>query len=207
MARYRGPRCKLSRRAGTDLGLTGLRPAESKCKLDTLPGQHGAKHGRLSDFAAMMREKQKIRRMYGLLERQFRRFFVHAARAKGPTGENLLKLLERRLDNVVYRMGYATTRAEGRQLVSHRCVLVNGRIVNIPSYLVSAGDTIEIKEKSKTQLRIRAAIENAQHIGFPEWLDVDTKKLAGIFKYIPDGNQIQSSISANLNLVVEYYSR
>lgn len=207
MARYRGPRCKLSKRAGTDLGLTGLRPAESKCKLDTLPGQHGAKHGRLSDFAAMLREKQKIRRMYGMLEKQFRRFFDLATRMRGPTGDNLMKLLERRLDNVVYRMGYATTRAEARQMVSHRSVLVNGKIVNIPSYLVSPGDVVEIKEKSKVQLRIKAAIENAQQSAIPEWVDVDAKKMAGTFKYIPDGNQIQAGLSANLNLVIEYYSR
>lgn len=206
MAKYTGPRCKLSRRAGTDLGLTASRSAESKCKLDTPPGQHGAsKKGRISNYGIMLHEKQKLRRIYGVLEKQFKRFFQIASRLKGSTGQNLIKVLECRLDNVVYRMGFAGTRAEARQLVSHRCVLVNGKILNIPSYLVKPEDVIEIKEKSKKQLRIQGAIENAQTVGFPEWVDVDVKSLKGIFKYIPERTDIQ--IDINESLIVEFYSR
>lgn len=206
MAKYTGPRCKLSRQAGVDLRLTAIRSADSKCKLDTRNGQHGAKRGgRVSNYGTMLNEKQKLRRMYGVLERQFRRFFKIAASLKGSTGQNLIKVLERRLDNVVYRMGFAGTRAEARQIVSHRCVLVNGQIVNIPSYLVSPDDVIEIKEKSKKQLRIQGAIENAQSVGFPEWVDVDVKSLKGVFKYIPERSDIQ--IDINESLIVEFYSR
>lgn len=205
MARYRGPRCKLSRRAGTDLGLTALRDASSKCKLDTPPGQHGTVRGRLSNFGTMLREKQKLRIMYGMLEKQFKRFFVMASRSKGSTGGNLICLLERRLDNVVYRMGFANTRAEARQLVNHSSVMVNGNVVNIPSFLVSAGDVVEIRERSKKQLRIHAAIESAQQNGFPEWLEVDVTKLQGEYKRIPDRGEIQ--IEINENLIIEFYSR
>lgn len=205
MAKYTGPRCKLSRRAGTDLGLTALRSADSKCKLETLPGQHGSKRGRVSNYAMMLLEKQKLRRMYGVLERQFKRFFGIASASKGSTGQNLIKLLERRLDNVVFRMGFASTRAEARQLVSHRSVKVNGRIVNIPSYLVKPDDVIEIVEKSKKQLRIQAALESAQSVGLPEWVDVDVKNLVGTFKYVPERTEVQLEI--NESLIVEFYSR
>ena len=205
MARYTGPRCKLSKRAGTDLGLTGIRSADSKCKLDTPPGQHGSRKGRLSNYGAMLAEKQKLRRSYGLLEKQFKRFFKIASRLRGSTGSNLIQMLERRLDNVVYRMGYASTRAEARQLVNHGAVLVNGHRVDIPSYLINADDVIEIREKSKKQLRIQAAIENAKQLGFPDWVDVDVNKLQGTFKYVPERSDIQLDI--NENLIVEYYSR
>jgi len=206
MAKYIGPKCKLSRREGTDLLLKSrIRSLSSKCKADTLPGIHGTRRGRLSTYGIMLREKQKLRRMYGMLEKQFRRTFAEAARVKGSTGENLIKLLESRLDNVVYRMGFASTRAEARQLVNHRAILVNGKCVNIPSYVVKADDVIEVREKSKKQLRIQAAVEFAQQLGFPEWVDVDAKALKGMFKYIPDRDQVQLDI--NENLIVEYYSR
>ncbi len=206
MAKYTGPKCKLSRREGTDLLLKSkIRSLNSKCKADTLPGIHGARRGRLSTYGIMLREKQKLRRMYGMLEKQFRRTFTEAARVKGSTGENLIKLLEQRLDNVVYRMGFGSTRAEARQLVNHRGVLVNGKCVNIPSYLVKPEDVVEIREKSKKQLRIQAAVEFAQQLGFPEWVDVDAKSLKGTFKYVPDRDQVQLDI--NENLIVEYYSR
>lgn len=207
MARYRGPRCKLSRRSGVDLDLTGIRPASSKCKLDTPPGQHGARKGRLSNYAAMLGEKQKLRRVYGILERQFKRFYTIAVRQKGSTAENLIKLLESRLDNVVYRMGFASTRAEARQLVSHRCILVNGKVNNIASYLVKAGDVIEVKEKAKQQLRVKAALESAQLSGFPEWVEVDTKKVSGTFARVPASDDVNVNNIFNVNLVIEYYSR
>lgn len=206
MAKYIGPKCKLSRREGTDLmHKSRIRSLNSKCKADTLPGAHGTRRGRLSTYGIMLREKQKLRRMYGVLERQFRRVFHEAARRKGSTGENLIKLLECRLDNVVYRMGFASTRAEARQLVNHRSILVNGICVNIPSYVVKPDDVVEIREKSKKQLRIQAAVEFAQQLGFPEWLDVDVKALKGVFKNTPDRDQVQLDI--NENLIVEYYSR
>jgi small subunit ribosomal protein S4 len=206
MAKYTGPTCKLSRREGTDLLLKSkIRSLSSKCKADTLPGVHGAKRGRLSTYGVMLREKQKLRRMYGILERQFRRIFHKAARITGSTGENLIQLLERRLDNVVYRMGFASTRAEARQLVNHRSVLVNGKCVNIASYFVAPGDVIEIRERCKPQLRIQAAVEYAQQLGFPEWVDVDAKAVKGVFKSVPDRGQVQ--IDINENLIVEYYSR
>lgn len=178
MARYLGPKLKLSRREGTDLFLkSGVRAIDSKCKLETAPGQHGARKGRLSDYGLQLREKQKVRRIYGVLEKQFRNYYKEAARLKGNTGENLLQLLEQRLDNVVYRMGFASTRAEARQLVSHKAILVNGRVVNIPSYVITPEDTVVIREKSKTQARIIAALELAEQREKPTWVEVDGKKL------------------------------
>ena len=183
MARYLGPKCKLSRREGTDLFLkSGVRPLESKCKLEVPPGGAPQRRPRLSDYGLQLREKQKLRRMYGVLERQFRNYYKKAAQLKGSTGENLLKLLEGRLDNVVYRMGFASTRAEARQLVSHKGIEVNGSVVNIPSLQVSAGDAIGIREKAKKQLRIQSALELAGQVGLPEWVEVDAKKMAGVLK-------------------------
>lgn len=206
MAKYTGPTCKLARREGVDLSLkSGIRALSSKCKLEVAPGQHGAKRGRLSTYGVMMREKQKLRRIYGILERQFRRIFKKAATIRGSTGDNLIRLLESRLDNIVYRLGFASTRAEARQLVNHRAVLVNGKIVNIPSYVVSAGDVVEVREKSKTQLRIQAALESAQQVGFPDWLDVDVKAVKGTVKQLPGSADVQ--LGVNPNLVVELYSR
>ena len=206
MARYLGPKCKLSRREGTDLFLKGRgRPLESKCKLEKVPGQHGDKRQRLSDYAGQLREKQKVRRIYGVLERQFRNYYKEAVRRKGSSGENLLKLLECRLDNVVYRMGFGITRAEARQLVSHKAITVNEQVVNIPSYQVKAGDVVAIREKSREQLRIKAALESADSVGFPDWVEVDTKKMEGVFKMIPE----RSDLSADINeqLIIELYSK
>ncbi|MDH3978524.1 MAG: 30S ribosomal protein S4 [Gammaproteobacteria bacterium] len=207
MARYLGPKCKLSRREGTDLFLkSGIKPLEAKCKHDTPPGSTaGQRRGRLSDYGLQLREKQKLRRMYGVLERQFRNYYKTAARLKGSTGENLLQLLEGRLDNTVYRMGFASTRAEARQLVSHKSVVVNGIVVNIPSYQVNAGDTIEIREKAKTQSRIKSALEIAAQVGLPDWVDVDDKKMVGVLKALPEREEILPDI--NENLVVELYSK
>lgn len=206
MARYIGPKCKLSRREGTDLFLkSGIRPFESKCRSESQPGQHGAKRGRLSDYGLQLREKQKLRRMYGILERQFRRYYQEAARRRGATGENLLQLLECRLDNIVYRMGFAATRAEARQLVGHKSIEVNGESVNIPSYQVQAGDVISIREKSRKQLRIQNALQIASQVGRAEWVDVDDKKLSGVFKTVPARVDILPDI--NENLVVELYSK
>ncbi|MEA5445168.1 30S ribosomal protein S4 [Gammaproteobacteria bacterium AB-CW1] len=206
MARYIGPTCKLARREGTDLFLkSGVRPLESKCKIDSVPGQHGNRRGRLSDFGVQLREKQKLRRMYGVLERQFRKYYKEAARRKGSTGENLLTILETRLDNVVYRMGFASTRAEARQLVSHKGIQVNGGIVNVPSYQVKADDEISVREKARKQLRIQAALEAAKEAGLPQWVEVDEKKMTGIFKSAPDRSDILPDI--NENLVVELYSK
>ncbi|ATC83738.1 30S ribosomal protein S4 [Pseudoalteromonas agarivorans] len=206
MARYLGPKLKLSRREGTDLFLkSGVRAIDSKCKLETAPGQHGARKGRLSDYDLQLREKQKVRRIYGVLEKQFRNYYKEAARLKGNTGENLLQLLEQRLDNVVYRMGFASTRAEARQLVSHKAILVNGRVVNIPSYVIAPEDTVVIREKSKTQARIIAALELAEQREKPTWVEVDGKKLEGSFKRLPE----RSDLSADINeqLIVELYSK
>ncbi|MCF2900410.1 30S ribosomal protein S4 [Pseudoalteromonas sp. SSMSWG5] len=206
MARYLGPKLKLSRREGTDLFLkSGVRAIDSKCKLETAPGQHGARKGRLSDYGLQLREKQKVRRIYGVLEKQFRNYYKEAARLKGNTGENLLQLLEQRLDNVVYRMGFASTRAEARQLVSHKAILVNGRVVNIPSYVISPEDTVVIREKSKTQARIIAALELAEQREKPTWVEVDGKKMEGSFKRLPE----RSDLSADINeqLIVELYSK
>ncbi|MBX9705651.1 MAG: 30S ribosomal protein S4 [Gammaproteobacteria bacterium] len=206
MAKYTDPVCKASRREGCDMNLkSNIRALDSKCKLGVPPGQHGAKRGRLSTYGVMLREKQKLRRIYGVLERQFKRFFAIAAKLRGSTGDNLIRLLECRLDNVVYRMGFASTRAEARQLVSHRSVTVNGKIVNIPSYIASAGDVVEIREKSKTQLRIQAALESAQQLGFADWLDVDVKTVKGTIKRLPTTDD--AKLGVNPNLVVELYSR
>lgn len=194
------------RREGTDLHLkSGVRPIESKCKLAVAPGQHGQKRGRLSDYGVQLRQKQMIRRIYGVLERQFRNYYHKASKQKGITGELLLKLLESRLDNVVYRMGFGSTRAEARQLVSHRFVLVNGRIVNIPSYHVVPGDVIEIKEKGKNQGRIQAALELAKQRTLPQWVEVDAKGVQGIFKAVPDRSELPAEY--NENLIVELYSK
>jgi small subunit ribosomal protein S4 len=207
VARYIGPKCKLARREGTDLFLKSARRSlDSKCKLDTPPGQHGQKSGaRLSGYGVQLREKQKMRRIYGLLERQFRRYFAEAARGKGSTGENLLKLLESRLDNVVFRMGFGSTRAEARQLVSHRAVTVNGRTVNIASMTLRANDVVAVRESAREQLRIKSALELAEKIGFPSWVEVDPKKMEGTFKGAPDRSEFAQDI--NESLVVELYSK
>ena len=206
MARYLGPKCKLSRREGTDLFLKSrARSLDSKCKADKVPGQHGERRQRLSDYALQLREKQKVRRIYGVLEKKFRSYYKSAARVKGSTGENLLRLLECRLDNVVYRMGFGVTRAECRQLVSHNTVEVNEQKVNIASYQVKAGDVVRIREKSREQLRIKSSLEVATGFGFPEWVDVDSSKMTGIFKSIPERIDLPSDI--NEQLIVELYSK
>ena len=206
MARYLGPKCKLSRREGTDLFLkSSIRPLESKCRIESAPGQHGAKRGRLSDYGVQLREKQKLRRMYGVLERQFRRYYKEAARRTGATGQTLLQILECRLDNVVYRMGFAVTRAEARQLVSHKAIEVNGKGVNIPSYQVKAEDVISVREGAKTQLRIQSALQVAKQVGLPEWVEVDETKMTGKFKSVPERTEFLPDI--NENLVVELYSK
>ena len=207
MARYLGPKCKLSRREGTDLFLkSGIKPIENKCKLNTIPGSKvGSRRGRLSDYGLQLREKQKLRRMYGVLEKQFKNYYKKAAKIKGSTGENLLKLLECRLDNMVYRMGFAITRAEARQLVSHKAILVNDSLVNIPSYQVSENDEISISEKAKGQFRIKNALDISGQLGVSDWLLVDEKKFSGTVKSIPDREDILPDI--NENLVVEFYSK
>jgi small subunit ribosomal protein S4 len=206
MARYLGPKLKLSRREGTDLFLkSGVRPLDSKCKAETVPGQHGARRARLSDYAVQLREKQKVRRLYGVLERQFRNYYQAAATEKGATGENLLRNLEGRLDNVVYRMGFGCTRAESRQLVTHKAILVNGRAVNIPSYRVQPEDVIAVREKARGQLRIQAALELAVQRGSVDWVEVDATKMQGVFKRMPDRGELPSEI--NENLIVELYSK
>ena len=206
MARYLGPTCKLSRREGTDLFLkSGVRPLESKCRADSAPGQHGQRRGRLSDYAVQLREKQKVRRIYGILEKQFRNYYKSAANTKGNTGENLLALLEQRLDNVVYRMGFGATRAESRQLVSHNAILVNGKRVNIPSYRLQAGDSIAVRDKSKKQLRIQAALKLAAQRGVPEWLTTDSDAMQGMLSRAPDRADLSSEI--NENLIIELYSK
>lgn len=207
MARYIGPKCKLSRRQGMDLGLKSrARPIESKCQLEKPPGQHGDSRGRrLSDYALQLREKQKLRFIYGVLERQFRNYYKEAARLRGATGENLLQLLERRLDNVVYRMGYGSTRAEARQLVNHKAITVNGKVVNIASYQVSPEDIVAVREKAKKQVRIADSLAIAEQLGFPEWLEVDPKKMEGIFKTVPEREDLPADI--NESLVVELYSK
>lgn len=206
MARYLGPKCKLSRREGTDLFLKSRgKSLESKCKLDQPPGQHGTKRARLSDYAAQLRAKQRLRRIYGVLEKQFRKYYAEASRIKGSTGENLLTLLESRLDNVVYRMGFAATRAEARQLVSHKAILVNDKVLNIPSYQVSSGDVVAIRSKSREQVRIKEALQVSEQYGFPVWVDVDPKGMKGTFKAAPDRSELGSDI--NEQLVVELYSK
>lgn len=206
MARYLGPTCKLSRREGTDLFLkSGIRPLESKCRAESVPGQHGARRSRLSDYGVQLREKQKVRRIYGVLEKQFRNYYKEAARAHGATGENLLNFLERRLDNVVYRMGFGSTRAEARQLVAHNSVLVNGRKANIASFRVDEGDVISIREGAKKQLRIQSSLQLAAQRGEVEWVEVDVNKLEGLFKRSPDRSDLPAEI--NENIIVELYSK
>ena len=206
MARYIGPKCKLMRREGTDLYLKGRgRSLENKCNLEKIPGVHGERRTRLSEYGIQLREKQKVRRTYGVLEKQFRNYFKEAVRRSGSTGENLLQLLECRLDNVVYRMGYGSTRSESRQLVSHKAIMVNGTIVNIPSYQVNPGDVVSIREKAKKQTRIQDAVSVADQVGFPEWVDVDIKKLEGTFKAMPEREELPAEI--NESLIVELYSK
>jgi len=206
MARYRGPTCKLARREGTDLFLkSGVKPLEAKCKLEVPPGGHGQRRTRLSNYGVQLREKQKLRRMYGVLERQFRNYYKRAARGRGSTGENLLKMLESRLDNVVYRMGFASTRAEARQLVSHKAIMVNDRVVSIPSFQLTAGHKIAVRERAKEQLRIKAALDIATQVGLPDWVEVDDKKMEGVLKTLPEREEILPDI--NENLVVELYSK
>ncbi len=207
MARYLGPKAKLSRREGTDLFLKSARRSVSdKCKFDTKPGQHGRISGaRTSDYGLQLREKQKVKRMYGVLERQFRRYFEEADRRRGNTGANLLSLLESRLDNVVFRMGFGSTRAEARQLVSHKAVLVNGKPVNIPSLMVKAGDVVSVREKSAKQARVVEALQLAGQIGFPAWVEVNADKAEGVFKKTPDRDEFAADI--NESLIVELYSR
>jgi small subunit ribosomal protein S4 len=207
MARYIGPTCKLARREGTDLFLkSGTKPLESKCKLQVPPGGiKGERRQRLSDYGTQLREKQKLRRMYGVLERQFRNYYHAAARRTGATGGTLLELLECRLDNVVYRMGFAATRAEARQLVAHRAISVNGDVVNVPSYQCRAGDVVQIREKARKQLRISSALAVAMQVGLPEWVEVNDKEFRGVFKSIPARDEMLPDI--NENLVVELYSK
>lgn len=207
MARYIGPTCKLARREGTDLFLkSGVKPLESKCKLQVPPGGiKGERRQRLSDYGMQLREKQKLRRMYGVLERQFHNYYEAAARRTGATGETLLKLLECRLDNVVYRMGFASTRAEARQLVAHKAITVNARGVSVPSYQCRAGDVVEIREKSRKQLRVQSALTIAAQAGFPEWVEVNDKEFRGVFKAVPARDEVLPDI--NENLVVELYSK
>ena len=207
MARYTGPTCKLARREGTDLFLkSGARPLENKCKFTVPPGGlKGERRTRLSDYGLQLREKQKLRRMYGVLERQFGNYYTEAARRQGATGENLLKLLECRLDNVVYRMGFAATRAEARQLVSHKSIQVNEQVVTIASYQVKAGDIVQIREKARKQLRIQGALNVAQQVGFPDWVEVNDKEFRGVFKQVPARDEVLPDI--NENLVIELYSK
>jgi small subunit ribosomal protein S4 len=206
MARYLGPKCKLSRREGTDLlHKSRTRSLDSKCKLEKVPGQHADRRGRLSDYGLQLREKQKLRRIYGVLERQFRNYYQKAAQKKGSTGEVLLQLLESRLDNVVYRMGFSVTRGEARQLISHKAIMVNDQSVNIPSYQVKPNDVIAVRDKAKKQLRIQEALNVAEQYGIPDWLEVDTKKMLGTFKTVPERSDLPSDI--NESLVVELYSK
>ncbi len=220
MARYTGPSCKLSRRENYDLGLkrrgagvastlgdkVDIKSLEQKCRWGKLPGQKtGGRRARVTVYGKMLREKQKLRRIYGVLEKQFRRHYQEAARRKGSTGVNLLQILESRLDNVVYRMGFGSTRAEARQLVNHNAVLVNGGRVNIPSYEVRPGDVVEIREKSREQVRVIIALDFAQQIGFPDWIDMDTSKFRGTYKELPEREQLSEDI--NETLVIGYYSK
>ncbi len=206
MAKYTGPKCKLSRREGVDLELkSALRPLDSKCKLDQPPGQHGGRRPRLSDYALQLREKQKLRRIYGVLEKQFRNYYKAAASKKGSTGENLLTLLETRLDNVVYRAGFGCTRAEARQLVNHKCITVNGKVVNIPSYVVKPNDVVAVREKAKKQTRIADALNMAKQKGIADWISLDENKLEATFKNVPERSDLPPDI--NEQLVVELYSK
>ncbi|MEO5343203.1 MAG: 30S ribosomal protein S4 [Gammaproteobacteria bacterium SHHR-1] len=206
MARYIGPKCKLSRREGSDMMLKSrVRTLESKCKLDKVPGQHGERQRRLSDYGTQLREKQKLRRTYGVLEKQFRNYYKKSAQMKGATGENLLQLLESRLDNVVYRMGFGSTRSEARQLVSHKAIEVNGAVVNVASYQVSAEDKVSVREKSRKQLRIQSALALAEQHGFVDWIEVDVKGMSGVYKRIPERTDLPADIQEHL--VVELYSK
>jgi len=206
VAKYIGPKCKLSRREGVDLELkSSLRSLESKCKLDQVPGQHGARRTRLSDYALQLREKQKLRRIYGVLEKQFRNYYKAAASQKGSTGENLLSLLETRLDNVVYRSGFGATRAEARQLVNHKSILVNNKVVNIPSYKIKANDVIAVRENAKKQTRITDALGMAKQKGISDWISLDESKLEAVFKNVPERSDLPPNI--NEQLVVELYSK
>ena len=206
MARYTGPTCKLARREGTDLSLKSrARSLDTKCNLEKVPGQSGDRRRRVSDYGLQLREKQKVRRIYGVMEKQFRNYYKKAAGGKGATGENLLRLLERRLDNVVYRMGFGCTRAEARQLVSHKGILVNGKSVNIPSYQVSEDDQVEVREKAKKQVRIQNAVALAEQYGFSDWIEVDTNALKGVCKRLPDREDLPADI--NESLIVELYSK
>ena len=206
MARYTGPKCKLSRREGADLLLKSRsRALDTKCHLDKRPGQHGERRMRLSDYGGQLREKQKMRRIYGVMERQFRNYYKNAAAKKGSTGENLLQLLECRLDNVVYRMGFGVTRAEARQLVSHKAIEVNGTTVNVPSYLVKPSDVVKVREKARKQARIQESLAVAEQYGFPEWIDVNVKDMSGVFKSVPERSELAQDI--NEQLVVELYSK
>lgn len=206
MARYTGPTCKLARREGTDLSLKShVRSLDTKCKLEKVPGQTSERRRRVSDYGLQLREKQKVRRIYGIMEKQFRNYYKKAAGAKGATGENLLRLLERRLDNVVYRMGFGSTRAEARQLVSHKGILVNGKSINVPSFQVSEADQLEVREKAKKQIRIKNAMALAEQYGFADWIEVDAKALKGVFKRVPDREDLPAEV--NESLIVELYSK
>ena len=206
MARYRGPKCRLSRREKTDLQLkSGLRPIDTKCRFEQLPGQHSGRRGRSTDYGVQLRMKQLIKRYYDVMDRQFRRYYEHADKQKGSTGNNLLTLLECRLDNVVYRMGFASTRAEARQLVSHKSILVNNKLVNIPSYQVGAEDVIEVREKSKKQLRIKAALGLAESRNQMSWIEVDSSSMKGVFKSLPEVDELPAEFK--VSLVVELFSK
>jgi small subunit ribosomal protein S4 len=206
MARYTGPTCKLARREGTDLSLKSrVRALDTKCNLEKQPGQGSDRRRRLSDYGLQLREKQKVRRIYGVMEKQFRNYYKKAAQTKGATGENLLRLLERRLDNVVYRMGFGATRAEARQLVSHKGILVNGQVVNIPSFQIGAEDSVEVREKARKQVRVQNAMALAEQYGFVEWIEVDSKGFKGVFKRVPDRADLPADI--NESLIVELYSK
>ncbi len=206
MARYIGPKCKLSRREGTDLFLKSrVRSLDTKCNMEKVPGQSGDRRRRVSDYGLQLREKQKVRRIYGVMEKQFRNYYKAAAQKKGATGENLLQFLEQRLDNVVYRMGFGATRSESRQLVSHKAILVNGKATNVPSYQVQPEDVVEVREKSKKQIRIQGALSLAEQYGFVEWVEVDPKAMKGVYKRNPDRSELPAEI--NDQLVVELYSK
>jgi small subunit ribosomal protein S4 len=206
MARYVGPTCKLARREGVDLGLKSrARALESKCNMEKVPGQTVDRRRRLSDYGIQLREKQKVRRMYGVMEKQFRNYYKKAAQLKGATGENLLQLLERRLDSVVFRMGFGSTRAEARQLIGHKGVLVNGKVVSVPSFVVTPDDEIEVRENAKKQVRVQNAMALAEQYGFADWIEVDTKAGKGVFKRIPDRGDLPADI--NESLIVELYSK
>jgi small subunit ribosomal protein S4 len=206
MARYTGPTCKLARREGTDLSLKSrARSLDTKCKLEKVPGQSGDRRRRVSDYGLQLREKQKVRRIYGVMEKQFRTYYRKAASTKGATGENLLQLLERRLDNVVFRMGFGATRAEARQLVSHKAILVNGKMANVASYLVNESDQVELREKARKQVRVQNAMALAEQYGFPDWIEVDSNAFKGVFKRVPERVDLPADI--NESLIVELYSK